>query len=252
MDKNAKPFLHQKINFGIAQKIRKEHAKGVETKALAQRYLLSESHVTSILNGSAWVSEERRKSVRKLDSNVVALILEARDSGFSFKEISERFDISYQHARNIVNGKSWENKKATNVKLTHDDAIKIRGLYDKGGVTMEELGRQFNTSVSNICTILKEQTWNKVSHATQNYLETKNENESFEKVICRGNETEITPAKARVLKNAAQCGLSLQQMEKEFGIGVGLIKKVLLGERGLSEPEETHFLEKPSKYEFDY
>lgn len=45
-------------------------------------------------------------------------------------------------------------------KLTNEQVIEIRKLYDAGGITQKELAKQFKVSVSQICKIVNGYYWN--------------------------------------------------------------------------------------------
>lgn len=85
----------------------------------------------------------------------------ALDNGFSpgleLDRIDNNGDYKPNNCRFVTRSKNQRNKR-TNIH-TPKDIIQIRLRYAAGGVTMEELAKEFNDSKGNISNIINKRTW---------------------------------------------------------------------------------------------
>jgi Mor family transcriptional regulator len=108
----------------------------------------------------------------KLNASDVYEILDLRSSGLTYKEISERYDVSSTAILAVCKGRTWKNLTTgfVNVlmrckgsrshlsRMTEADVIAIRHLSSKG-VMHKDLAKLFNLSTSGIGRIVNGNRW---------------------------------------------------------------------------------------------
>ena len=125
--------------------------------------------------GSSILNEEKVYEIRRL-----------RMTGKTYEELADIFNVSWYLIRSICKNRHWKHvalgeeckvyrkplgnnlgnktryllgSKNKTAKLTEDEVIQMRSLYEKGGHTFCSLSKIFNVSDSAVSAIIKRKTW---------------------------------------------------------------------------------------------
>lgn len=98
-------------------------------------------------------------------------------------------------------GLKLRGEQQVNSKLTDAKARKIWMLFDRGGVSMKELGRRYGVAVSNIHALVRGRSWKHLKLGC-----------SKRKVFPR-----LTPAQVQEIRKRARAGEKLSSIARDFG-----------------------------------
>jgi DNA-binding XRE family transcriptional regulator len=104
---------------------------------------------------------------RKLNDEQIQKIKELyATNNYTQTQLSKDFNISLPQIHCIVKGKSWSNKKRSEIltkkRITKEDVIKIRQMYQTGKYLQTDLGKMFNISSDHVSNIITRRKWKSV------------------------------------------------------------------------------------------
>ena len=161
--------------------IRERYRNGEDQDLLATEYGLTDTSIRNLVSGRTFpdvpnpVPLRERRILRgaKLTKADVINIRERAQEGVSQAVLAKEYGITSTHTSLIVAGKVWTHvggpvvpvsgvpvgERSGASKLTEADIVEIRGRYAAGGVTQEDLAREFGVTVSTIRNITNRRTW---------------------------------------------------------------------------------------------
>lgn len=190
---------------------------------------------------------EKHGSAKLTEQDVLTIRKRYKIEDISFSQLAERYNVRQEQIHCVVTGKSWshipedistplEIKEKASIfrkehykgekngasKLTEKEVNSIRGLYKKGGITVQQLSEKFNVCTSTIHAVISNKLW---SHLNENILTTP-EIKKRKKALLKGKQvgekngyaklTKQDIIKIRRLYNDTE--LSQKQLAKQFSV----------------------------------
>lgn len=99
--------------------------------------------------------------------------------GATVQELTEKYDVSMGTVSRVISGDTYPNaggptdvdthermarrgSDANSAKLTAEDVLEIREMYDEQDMTMADVAEEFDTSTTNVCDIVNHNTWDHI------------------------------------------------------------------------------------------
>ena len=103
---------------------------------------------------------------RKLTYTEALKIRKLHKDGLSYIKLGKIYGMARQSIEVLCNNKTYNYEDQTffgerngNVKLTEEQVLQIRNLYETGNITMKSLSEQFGIHTSCISKIINRTTW---------------------------------------------------------------------------------------------